>query len=301
MISSQKMPHAFLFYGEMGVGKKTAAKAFAKALVETTKEEHPDIRIYSVEEKSELHSIASIRELKEEVYLPPFESKRKVFIIHDAHKMLPASSQALLKTLEEPSQYCTLILIAEGLFQLLPTIVSRCCKMPFFPLQQEEIQAFLEKTCSLNQEEAAIIAVKARGSLERALFFVNQENREWQEKFLEFFLTFKQLSPSKIEESFSYLEEKINTSPSWFIEETYEMLLRAMRDLLILKEGLSKEALFFKEKEALLQMATRYSLPSFDEAYQLWHSAKQSGAYHVKFKTALETLLFRFYEKHARV
>ncbi|MBF5058662.1 hypothetical protein [Candidatus Neptunochlamydia vexilliferae] len=74
--------------------------------------------------------IEAIRTLIEEANLPPFESERKVFIIHEADRMLPSSSNALLKTLEEPPSFVTIILISAHPEALLPTITSRCFQVP---------------------------------------------------------------------------------------------------------------------------------------------------------------------------
>lgn len=301
MLESQKIPHVFLFHGEAGVGKKTFANAFARALVQTKNVIHPDIRVYSLDEKSDLHTIASMRELKEEVYLPPFEAKHKVFIINDAHKMLPSASQALLKTLEEPSLYCKIILLTESVADLLPTIVSRCCKIAFSPLYPVEIEHFLVHHHHVDKEIAEKISHNAFGSLERAMSFIGEEGRLWRESLLELLLGFKTLPFDKIQEHLSLLEEQIEKAVTCSIENIYEVILRYMRDLTVVKERLDSNLLFFKDKEDLLKIAANNNTLSFDSMHKLWQSAKQSSVYHVKFKVALETLLLRLYEKDARI
>ena len=300
MLESEKIPHAFLFYGEAGVGKKSFAKAFARALIQEKKESHPDIRIYSLDEKSSLHTIASIRELKEEVYLPPFEAKYKIFIVEDAHKMVSSASQSLLKTLEEPSPYCKIILITENVSDLLPTLVSRCCKIAFSPLPEEEIIQFLVKEKHLKEELARVIASDSFGSLERALCFINDEERLWQETLFDLSLQFKTLSSDTIQEKLSFLEDQIEKKKSCSVENIYETLLRVMRDLTVVKQGLGPELLFFKNKEKDLKNAAEKTALSFDAMQRLWQEAKSSSTYHVKLKVALETLLIRLYEQYAR-
>lgn len=86
---------------------------------------HPDVHLYSPEGKSLMHSMASIQKLIREIALPPFEAPSKVFIIEDAEKMLPSSSNALLKTLEEPPKDTFFFLLSNHPELLLPTISSR--------------------------------------------------------------------------------------------------------------------------------------------------------------------------------
>ncbi|HSX12620.1 MAG TPA: hypothetical protein VLF61_03935 [Rhabdochlamydiaceae bacterium] len=114
-------------------GPKTAANAcakeFAKRLMGIEVAPHPDLHLYEIEGKSGTHSVLSMQHLIEEMALPPFEAKVKIFIIEDAHRMLPASSNSLLKTLEEPTANSFIVLISDRPELLLPTVVSRSRKV----------------------------------------------------------------------------------------------------------------------------------------------------------------------------
>ena len=113
MLSKRAIGHALLFSGPDGIGKSLFAWAFAAQLMAEYDPEidharkiqsgqHPDIHIYRPEGKIGLHSIQSLRQLSQEVHLPPYEASWKVFIIHDADRMLSYSANTLLKTFEEP-------------------------------------------------------------------------------------------------------------------------------------------------------------------------------------------------------
>lgn len=91
---------------------------------------HPDLHLYATEGKSGLHPIANIHQLIQEMAFPPFEATAKIFIIEEAEKMLPSSSNALLKTLEEPSADTYFMLLSNQPDRLLPTVRSR-----LYPLQ----------------------------------------------------------------------------------------------------------------------------------------------------------------------
>lgn len=138
LVEKEKIPQLLLFAGPEGGGKEEFAIAFAKNILETDKFYHPDIRIYKPEGKLGMHSIQSMRQFCSEVYLSPFEAKRKVFIIHDAHRMLSYSANALLKTFEEPSLDSVIVLISSAPEQLLPTILSRCQMVRFQAIEQQK-------------------------------------------------------------------------------------------------------------------------------------------------------------------
>lgn len=119
LIQKKTIPHALLIVD----GKKRALK-FAQELIGTTAEFHPDI--HHIRPEGKYHPIAALRKLAEDVALTPFEAPYKVFLIHDAEKMLVASANALLKTFEEPTDYTVILLLTSYPDKLLPTILSRC-------------------------------------------------------------------------------------------------------------------------------------------------------------------------------
>ncbi|MCB1084957.1 MAG: hypothetical protein KDK60_02530 [Chlamydiia bacterium] len=129
-------PHCLLFEGTGAMGEH--AEKFARTLLNTTKKDPPDLRELYPEGKGLMHPMHAIKQMIEETTFPPFESERKVFIIHDAEKMLPSSSNALLKTLEEPASEVTFILISSHPEALLPTITSRCFRLYFNSMESGE-------------------------------------------------------------------------------------------------------------------------------------------------------------------
>jgi hypothetical protein len=167
LVLNQAVPQVLLFHGPRGIGKGLFAASLARALLGSTKLQHPDLHILHPDPESDQHPIATIRQLIKETLLPPFEAPCKVFIIHEAEKMLPASSNALLKTLEEPPSDTQFILLTSQPSVLLPTIISRCSKVPFYPVSDEELTLFLlEKH---NAPDAQKIALLSEGSVAEAL------------------------------------------------------------------------------------------------------------------------------------
>ncbi|MCC5832613.1 MAG: hypothetical protein JJU12_06180 [Chlamydiales bacterium] len=142
MVASERIPHALLFVGRKGAKLDEAARQFAVDLV--GKYPHPDIREYFPEGKSGMHPIQTLRKLAEEVALVPYQAKWKIFILHDADRMLPTSGNALLKTFEEPAARTVIVLLTHHPERILPTILSRCQKMEFASAQEKVRHKVLE-------------------------------------------------------------------------------------------------------------------------------------------------------------
>ncbi|MBS0629001.1 MAG: hypothetical protein JSS30_02110 [Verrucomicrobia bacterium] len=124
------LPNSVLLIGASKENALDLAKQILGPSPKIDSGNHPDLHLYAPEGKSELHPIASIHQMISEMAMPPFEAKNKVFVIEDAEKMLPSSSNALLKTLEEPNQDTYFLMMTHHPDRLLPTIVSR-----LFPIQ----------------------------------------------------------------------------------------------------------------------------------------------------------------------
>lgn len=180
MMTKKAIGHALLFAGPSGIGKSLFAWALAAQMMKQDDPEknhsrkiaaghHPDIHIYRPEGKLGLHSIHALRQLSEEVCLPPYEASQKFFIIHDADRMLSYSANALLKTFEEPPPRTVIILLSRSQTALLPTILSRCCTLHFQSLSPHLIQEFLKQRYQLDDAVSDKIARQAQGSLGRAI------------------------------------------------------------------------------------------------------------------------------------
>lgn len=191
-IKNQKVAHAYLFSGPEGVGKKLFALHFAKILncekkgispcevcnscVKITKSLHPDIMVLMTEAKQ--IKIDTIKNLSSFIQSPPFEGSYKVAIIDDAHKMNPKAANALLKTLEEPSSSSVIILVTDLIKNLLPTIVSRCLKISFAPLNDEELSTILLEK-GYNRESIKKILPFCNGSVQKGLNLLEPENSDF--------------------------------------------------------------------------------------------------------------------------
>jgi DNA polymerase-3 subunit delta' len=163
--------HAYLFHGPRGVGKRGVALALAGALLgapeRTARRAHPDL--YVIEPLGEMIRIDAIRELRRDLHMRPFEADRRVYLILDADAMNEDAADALLKDLEEPPPYATIVLVASELGPLPETIRSRCQLVPFRRLSERAVREVLARRApALAEAEIAALARVAAGRLDRA-------------------------------------------------------------------------------------------------------------------------------------
>jgi DNA polymerase-3 subunit delta' len=180
MLEKNAVGHALLFAGIDGIGKGLFAQAVAASLILAEDPEgkhrakiekgiHPDIHIYRPEGKLGLHSMQTLRQMCDEVHLPPYEANCKVFIIHEADRMLSYSANALLKTFEEPPPRTKIILLSHSHTALLPTILSRCATFYFEAIEQIKIENYLKQHFQTDEPSLKCWAGLAQGSLGRAI------------------------------------------------------------------------------------------------------------------------------------
>ena len=155
-IKNNKISHSYIFSGIDGIGKKMIAQQFAKAIlclenprpcnkckscIEIETNNNPDY--FLIEPDNEKIKIEQIREMQKKIAEKPIISNKKVYIINDADTMTTEAQNCLLKTLEEPPEYIIIILIASNENNLLSTIKSRCTKMYFEQLSNQDIKKYI--------------------------------------------------------------------------------------------------------------------------------------------------------------
>ena len=180
-IELNKISHSYIFWGTEGIGKKVIAKEFSKKIlclqdqnkncdckscIEFDSNNNPDFQL--LEPNDGKIKIEQIREMQRKVAEKPIISDKKVYVIDNADTMTTEAQNCLLKTLEEPPEYITIILICSNEDNLLSTIKSRCTRMHFEPINDEEVKKYINLEFPEQQISENIIKL-AQGSIGKAL------------------------------------------------------------------------------------------------------------------------------------
>ncbi|HSD28256.1 MAG TPA: DNA polymerase III subunit delta' [Vicinamibacteria bacterium] len=181
--------------------------------------------------------VGQVRDLIAEITGAPFEARRRVFVVDDAHSMNDAAQNALLKSLEEPPPRSHVILVSAAPLGLLQTIRSRCQVLRFGPLTRSAVAAHLAEQRGIPEEEARKQAALAGGSLGAALTFEAESYGQMREGLVDLLERVGSLDPRGRMEAAEALEQ---TEDAALLLTTLRSLLR---DLLALRAGVSSEAL----------------------------------------------------------
>lgn len=312
MSKSKNIPNTILFSGPDGIGKGLFAKEFSNKLMYpngTTKEisdkinnnHHPDLQVFYPEGKTGNHNIATIRELINQVYTRPFEADSKVIILHDAERMLPTSSNAILKTLEEPNLSCYIILITSKPEDILPTILSRCMKVMFASVAETSIVDFLQDNYKKTNAEAKQIAALSYGSVRRAIDLAHFPQFNEKRRILieilskKDLLTYSELLDLliKLEDETSIQEgDGYNFYNYQYIDFIFSQILMWYRDLHLLKKQADPKHLFFSDSINLLKEQNFSDLPSLEDVHNEINISKDSIKRNIKLRVCLEKFLF---------
>lgn len=191
-VKDKKTSHSYLFVGIEGIGKKEIAKEFAKMLlcisdnkycntckscIEFDSNNNPDF-LY-IEPDGNSVKIEQIRYIQRKIQEKPIISNKKVYIINDADKMTTEAQNCLLKTLEEPPEYSTIILIGSNENMFLSTIKSRCMIIHFSKIEDEKIRKYLEEKYELKDIKQNMLEM-FQGSIGKAILL--KDKKEQYEK-----------------------------------------------------------------------------------------------------------------------
>ena len=185
-VKQKKPSHAYIITGPKLSGKKTIATTFAAALQceapdgtgkpcmecrscrKLLSGNHPDV--FFVEKRNTAVSIDDIRlQIKDSIFIKPYESPFKIYIISEAEKMRSEAQNALLKTLEEPPEYAVIILLCSSKEMMLDTILSRCVNLELRPVESTKIKKYLMEEQHLVDYQSDICVAHAQGNVGKAI------------------------------------------------------------------------------------------------------------------------------------
>ena len=304
-IANNALAHAYLFSGQAGIGKKKTAFALAAAVnclnakpeggcgkcpscrkVETLG--HPDVHVL-VPDGDEI-KIDQIRQVQADFALKPFEGMKKVLIVDNAETMNPASSNAFLKTLEEPPGDALIILITAMPQSLLSTIRSRCQEIAFHPLPRNTLARAIAQRRGFSEEDAWFIAALAQGSMGRGLEMDVEQEKTARDEVATLWTGLGQMGPGEtllLAEALAKDRERL--------ERLIEIGVEALRDTLVYREtGEERLLVHARAQQLYRQVADQYSLPRLLADMELFKASRDLLDRRVSAQLVAENLLLKF-------
>ncbi len=277
-LSLERIAHAYLFEGPDGVGKRLVALAFARALLcihgtgcgdcpacrKIDHNNHPDVHLLTADGAS--IKIEQIRALQQDMSLRPLEGKYRVCLIDGADQMTIGAANALLKTLEEPQPNTLMLLLSDHPEQLLPTICSRCQRLPFSRLPKDKLAQILSQRLEISDKEASILASLSEGSLKKAL---GQNRHLYLEKRHKLIQSLSALSSGSTIPTFNLADELATEKE--YLADILDIFQAFYRDILLLKHGRPESELVNQDmRETLARQSRTLTTDSLAKKLKLW-------------------------------
>ncbi len=316
-IVGETLPHAYLIEGPDGSGKTLFSYLIAAALSCENKasarhplpclecptcqkimaKNYPDVYFVDRGERASI-PVEAIREMRTDMFLSASESQYKVYIIDDAHLMLPPSQNALLKVLEEPPNNVIILLLCNTSDTILGTIKSRTQTIRMSLFSFEDIENYLLKhdktamlTRSRSPDEFAAAIAYSGGSLGKASAFMNakensiiQKQRECVDTIIKAIA--EKSSYAYLCDAFSFLSQKRNE-----LTEELELLLCAVRDLILIKKDENATLVYYYDREQAIALSSKIGLHKLFVISDSIFSAIQDLSVNANVGVVLATLM----------
>lgn len=270
-IKQPSSSRSYLFSGPDGIGKRLSAKTLSKALncqtqaidscdrcsscLKIEQNQHPDVHLIDDSDSNSI-KIEDIRTLQKSINLRPYEGRKKVFIIDNAHNLTSEAANALLKILEEPPKDSVLILVSSKIMLLFKTIISRCQILKFYPMERTALEALLKNDYGLNDGQAHFLSFFSEGRLGFALKLKDTDIFKEKNRIIDEFCIGKKSNFN----NFAALDKQefrdmLNILAAWF------------RDIYLVKSGLPyRQLINLDRKQDLARAVELYSFLRLDEA-----------------------------------
>lgn len=303
-IKKERISHAYLFSAQKGSGKSKLAFEFAKAIFcqeseldscgqcincrKLDHQNHPDFKIISILEAKTAISISQIRDLKKEIAYKPYDSEHKIYVIQAAEKMTKEAANSLLKTLEEPPSFATIILLTEDTGKLLPTLVSRCQQIELKSVSQAKIKKLLLNK-GLNSEQAEIISRTAAGSPGQALAI--SEIEAYFEKRKEIYDFLRNVRNKNTIEIFAITKKLSELLQNDF--PCFNLLSDWYRDIMMIKQDYLEAVINKDYLSDLKRLAQDLNLNRIIKNLELISESEKNIELNIRAELSLEVLFFK--------
>lgn len=294
-IEHSTISHAHIFWGEDGIGKSVVAKNIAIKLIGKSEDrEYVDIVNFKIKGGKASIGVNDIRSLIEEINKKPYESDKKVIIIHNGDKMTMQAQNALLKTIEEPPKNIFIIILCEELNNILETIHSRCQIHKFVPLDNDKLKEYFNLNYeNLDDEKIEILLEFTRGIPGRADRLLNDEEfNAIRDKVIDIINKFNGM---RIEDTFE-LEEFFNKNSKKF-EDIVDIVVSFLRDAIVYKEINNKTLIINKDKlEEIKICASIFSFNQLNDIISIINDTRNNISKNVNNTLAFNVMLLKLQE-----
>lgn len=304
-IKQGSIAHAYLLTGPRHIGKRTLAVDLARAIncngseppcgqcpscLRIAQEKHADVVLTQLDSTAEI-GIDTIKELQHLANLPPYEGRCKVFIIDDAEHLSSEAANRLLKILEEPPPKVLWLLLTSAEELLLPTIVSRCCRLELKPVPPGEMQKMLTARYNLEPGKASLFARLSHGcpgwaisaTQDDALLRQRAENID----------KLASLPTATLEQRFAFAEEVAAqfSKQRKPVIEIIDAWIGWWRDLMLLKGGGEESITNIDYKDTLEKQAGSLTLEETHDFIARLRRAKEQLNQNINPRLLLEWLM----------
>ncbi len=306
-VANQSQRHAYLITGSPGLGKRSLALAFARSLTcsappapgafcgecrncrQMGKMQHPDLTIIESETLGGMLKVEQIRELRKSVLLAPYQAAYRIVLLLRFEEANASAANALLKTLEEAPTKVILLLTADNVEQLLPTIVSRCEVLRLRSLPVPRVDEFLHSK-GTDAEQAALLAHLSGGRPGYALNLLEDESAlEFRREKLK---EFGELLSTPRVARFAYAEDLAKNKEAF--RATLMLWLSLWRDVMLQSAGETEVVTNIDERELIESLAIQLDLASAKKQLVAAENAIGQLQRNVNARLLAENLLLDF-------
>ncbi len=298
LLKQKEVLSPLLFSGPAGIGKEAFARAFAEALLaqkQAASKVAFNVRPFTPEGKGGLYLAEQLKEMAHVIAMRPFDGNHQVILLKKAERITPLGANTLLKTLEEPPSYTTIVLTSSAPTQLLPTLLSRCFELSFSPLSEGELCDYLTQEAGVSETHARRLALLAHGNLARAQELAQDDKRP-------FFSLIAAVARALIARDLEALapllrdlDAVVANKPTDQRAEQKEEICLALfywyRDLELLTVKGDETHLFFAEYLDVLNECLSLPRPSLDEVSKQMEKIDQALKLNLKLSHVLDSLL----------
>lgn len=317
-LSNGRVSHAYIFEGATGIGKKTVADYFARALVCENNLQapcgickgclmsiggsHPDINVIAMPEDengdtdkkaAKSISVNTIRQARKDIYIRPVRADKKVYIICDAQKLTDEAQNSFLKVLEEPPDYTVIILITTNIEALFNTVQSRAVAIKFGRLLDDDIRKYIASNYPEQLPKGQALTAIAQGNIGQLLQALTDSDRILMR------LSVKDALPvifggdeSRLFELFCLYENYKDD-----FDKLQDTALSILRDIIMIKSGMTKMVInsdFLIEIEDMCRTVSKEKILSI---LDIFYETNKNIKYNVNFSLGIMSMLIRSWEE----